>query len=135
MRSLRKELDINPSQLINISCENTLVEKYADILRRMAKVELATVGADQGLPILVGSSVVNVFVRDLIDPAAELKKLDANLAKLTKEQQNLKGRLSNEGFISKASPDIIEEHRARLVEIDEKIGKSTLLQTEIRRMI
>lgn len=135
MRSLRKELDINPSQLIKISCENTLVEKYSDILRRMAKVELAAAGTDQGLPILVGSSVVNVFVRDLIDPEAELKKLDINLAKLTKEQKNLKGRLSNEGFISKASPDVIEEHRARLVEIEEKIGKSTLLQTEIRRMI
>lgn len=134
LRSLRKELDIKPSQMINISSNEQIVGKYAEIIQRLTKCELVD-GNSKGLPILVDKSVVNVYVQDIIDVQAELKKLEVSISKLEKEKINLESRLSNQGFISKASAEIIDEHKARLTEVSEKINKSMLLQSEIGKMV
>ena len=100
----------------------------------MTKCEIVD-DQSSGLPILVDKSVINVYVQDIIDVQAELKKLEASISKLQKEKTNLESRLSNQGFISKASAEIIDEHKARLTEVSEKINKSLLLQSEIGKMV
>lgn len=134
LRSLRKDLEIKPSQPVNISSADKLICRYAEIIQRLTKCEIVD-DQSSGLPILVDKSVINVYVQDIIDVQAELKKLEASISKLQKEKTNLESRLSNQGFISKASAEIIDEHKARLTEISEKINKSLLLQSEIGKMV
>ena len=49
-----------------------------------------------------------VVMGDLVDFAAEGKKLEKDLAKAEKELAGVERTLSNQGFIAKAAPEVIE---------------------------
>ena len=58
-----------------------------------------------------------VVMGDLVDFAAEGKKLEKDLAKAEKELAGVERTLSNEGFIAKAAPDVIAAKRERMADL------------------
>lgn len=58
-----------------------------------------------------------VVMGDLVDFAAEGKKLEKDLAKAEKELAGVERTLSNQGFIAKAAPEVIEAKHARAAEL------------------
>lgn len=132
IRSIRRELDIPPSQIICVSCE--ALSSYEDILKRIAKVQL-TGSSNNGIPLLVGNNIVHVLIRDIIDIRAEVQKMNSNLKQLDLEKSRLEQRLSNQGFLAKASDDVVEEHKSRLNKICDRIEKSTTLLRQIEKMM
>ena len=55
--------------------------------------------------------------------AAERARLEKEREKLSKDEQKLAKKLSNQGFLAKAAPEIIEKDRAKHADLAEKIAR------------
>ncbi len=58
----------------------------------------------------------------LVDFEAEKARLAKELDKARVDLKKLEGKLTNEGFLSKAAPEIIEKDRARAVELGDTVA-------------
>ena len=59
----------------------------------------------------------------LVDLEAERARLQKEISKAEIEIKKLSGKLSNEGFLSKAPADVVEENKQRLVGDEAKRDK------------
>ncbi len=85
----------------------------SEVIFRSSEADHADIGAD-AVTIVTGSATVYI-------PLAEMVDFEAERARLTKEKTNagneikrIEGKLSNEGFTSKAPAAVIEAERAKL---------------------
>ncbi|MBL9151359.1 MAG: valine--tRNA ligase [Verrucomicrobiales bacterium] len=70
--------------------------------------------AAKGVPaILTAIGTIYMPLEGLIDVAAERERLSKELAKAEDELKKVNAKLSNENFVSRASPEIVTEHRER----------------------
>jgi valyl-tRNA synthetase len=58
----------------------------------------------------------------LIDPAAEVKRLEKQLAEKKKQLDGTKGKLANEGFVSRAPAEVITQQKELVVELEKQIA-------------
>ncbi|HKQ74287.1 MAG TPA: valine--tRNA ligase [Blastocatellia bacterium] len=72
---------------------------------------------------VVGASEIAVPLEGLIDFEKERARLEKELTKLTNEREGLEKRLSNQDFISRAAPDVVETTRARAEELADQVTK------------
>ena len=84
--------------------------------------------ADAEQPPLSSSSVVghvSVFVpmKGLIDPKAELGRLQKDFDKVQKQHDQIAGKLSNEGFVAKAPAAVVEGEKVKLAEFADQLVK------------
>jgi valyl-tRNA synthetase len=61
---------------------------------------------------------------ELVDYAKEKEKLTKEAAKLESEIARAKGKLANQGFVSKAPANVIEAERAKLAEFEDLLEKN-----------
>jgi valyl-tRNA synthetase len=66
---------------------------------------------------------VYMSIEGLVDVAAEIKKLTAELAEVNGHLQNVTKKLANENFVSRAPKDVVAVQEKRQVELLEKSGK------------
>ncbi len=135
-RALRKELGVEEKLAVPLrvradaATEQTLAGARA-IVERLARIsEIVFIPAAARLE---GAGVrsaptfdVQVVYEKQIDVAAERERLAKELAKLEKEQATAEAKLSNEKFIAKASPEIIDGTRKRAGELRELMAKTRL---------
>ncbi len=57
---------------------------------------------------------------ELVDLAAEKKRLEKELGDVEKKLAQINGKLSNEGFLAKAPAAVVEEQRENLTKLTEK---------------
>ena len=70
--------------------------------------------AAKGVPaILTAIGTIHMPLEGLIDVAAERERLSKELGKAEDELKKVNAKLSNENFVSRASPEIVTEHRDR----------------------
>jgi valyl-tRNA synthetase len=76
-------------------------------------------------PNAVRATVNNcdVYVEDLINPAAESARTAKRKEELLKEQSTLQARLSNEGYIARAPAKLVQQTKDRLAEIETELKK------------
>jgi valyl-tRNA synthetase len=91
-------------------------------LESMAAADAAAWGPDVPVPsvhahVAIDQMDVYVDLSQFIDVAAEIARNEKLLANLVKQIQGKEGRLSNEAFVSKAPPEIIEKERQALSEL------------------
>ncbi|MEP0846142.1 MAG: valine--tRNA ligase [Phycisphaerae bacterium] len=97
-------------------------------LKRLSQCEEFEVGPDAAKPadamskILTGIEVF-VPVAGLVDLGVERKRLEKERADLLAYIQRVEGKLSNESFVAKAPPQVVETERARLAELRDKLAK------------
>jgi valyl-tRNA synthetase len=72
---------------------------------------------------VVGGAEIAVPLEGLIDFDKERSRLEKELNKLINERGGLEKRLSNQDFISRAAPDVVETTRARAEELDDQVAK------------
>jgi valyl-tRNA synthetase len=58
----------------------------------------------------------------LIDPAAEVKRLEKQLADKRKQMEGTKGKLANEGFVSRAPAEVVAQQRELVAELEKQIA-------------
>ncbi|MFW2162400.1 valine--tRNA ligase [Acinetobacter beijerinckii] len=134
VRNIRGEMGLGNARLLPVLLQNTTEAEKAQITRiealfkALAKVESITFLADAEQPPLSSSSVVghvSVFVpmKGLIDPKAELGRLQKDLDKVQKQHDVIAGKLSNEGFVAKAPAAVVEGEKAKLAEFADQLVK------------
>ncbi|WP_180129188.1 MULTISPECIES: valine--tRNA ligase [unclassified Acinetobacter] len=134
VRNIRGEMGLGNARLLPVLLQNTTEAEKAQITRiealftALAKVESITFLADAEQPPLSSSSVVghvSVFVpmKGLIDPKAELGRLQKDLDKVQKQHDQIATKLSNEGFVAKAPAAVVEGEKVKLAEFADQLAK------------
>lgn len=132
VRNIRGEMKLGnavrlPVLLQNISDEEEQrLSRIANQFKALAKVESLTILKDgDEVPLssssMVGQLRVLVPMKGLIDPTAELKRLDKSYEKLQKQAEGISRKLSNEGFVSKAPTEVVDAEKAKLAELEGQI--------------
>ena len=62
------------------------------------------------------------MVGGLVDLSAEGKRLEKELAKAEKDLAGVTRTLSNQGFVAKAAPEVIEKKRAQAAELEATVA-------------
>jgi len=134
VRNIRGEMGLGNARLLPVLLQNTTDAEKAQIARieplfkALAKVESITFLADGEQPPLSSSSVVghvSVYVpmKGLIDPKAELGRLQKDLDKVQKQHDQIATKLSNEGFVAKAPAAVVEGEKVKLAEFADQLAK------------
>lgn len=134
VRNIRGEMGLGNARLLPVLLQNTTDAEKAQITRiealfkALAKVESITFLANAEQPPLSSSSVVghvSVFVpmKGLIDPKAELGRLQKDLDKIQKQHDQIATKLSNEGFVAKAPAAVVEGEKVKLAEFADQLAK------------
>ncbi|MDY6458330.1 valine--tRNA ligase [Acinetobacter faecalis] len=134
VRNIRGEMGLGNARLLPVLLQNTTDAEKAQIARieplfkALAKVESITFLADTEQPPLSSSSVVghvSVFVpmKGLIDPKAELGRLQKDLDKVQKQHDQIATKLGNEGFVAKAPAAVVEGEKVKLAEFADQLAK------------
>jgi valyl-tRNA synthetase len=78
---------------------------------------------DDALAVVGSGFEAYVYIRDMIDVDAALKRLEKNIGKESKVLEQTERKLSNEGFLQKADAAIVDKERQKREEMSRKIEK------------
>ena len=130
VRNRRAEMNVPPSRKAHISVVSSNAKLYADgekfFVRLASASSLEASGSEAGLSLDGTVSIVTedakIFLplAELVDLAAEKKRLEKELADVEKKLMQINAKLSNEGFLAKAPAAVIEEQRANGIKLTEK---------------
>jgi valyl-tRNA synthetase len=125
IRAARNELNVPPGAKLPLHVRDATDETAARLLRnaaaiqRLARVETISpdpAPAGGAAQLVVGEATFVLPLEGVIDLAAERARLDKAAAAAEKEAAGIEGRLSNEAFVAKAKPEVVEENRERLAD-------------------
>jgi valyl-tRNA synthetase len=100
-------------------------------------VEEVAGGATKGTIAQVAPGLVVLLLHadTLIDAPAELLRLQKEAAKVDKELATLRGRLQNADFVARAKPEIVDQNRARVLELEQRLSELVQHQQTIATMV
>ena len=112
------------------------METHQDLIINLARLSSLEVQNTGKKPKSSATAVVNnasifVLLEGIIDFAKETKRLEKEIKKLAAELTSVAKKLQNEGFLSKAPPDVIEKVRNKQGVLLEKQQK---IQTNLDRI-
>ncbi|WP_038033729.1 valine--tRNA ligase [Thermopetrobacter sp. TC1] len=132
VRSTRSEMNVPagaqiPAVLVSADEESRrrLKEWKTEIMRlaRLSDITLADEVPPKAAQIVLAEAIIALPLEGVIDLDAEIKRLEKELAAAEKEIRSLEGRLSNENFLTKAKPEVVEQTRQRLAEMQTRREK------------
>jgi len=142
IRQIRGEMDIAPSRAVPVLLQDPTpadlarVERHRSFVQRLANVGTlaplpASVPAPAAATALLGTMKLLVPLEGLIDPHAEIARLEKRLGREQAERARLAQKLDNTGFVSRAPAELVEEERRRLQDLDRACGQ---LETQLERL-
>ena len=99
------------------------MQPYFQQMTHASATEFGPNAKPQGVPISFsltgqhGPMEVHVDVSQFIDVGAERKRLEKERDNLNKQIASIDGKLSNQGFVAKAPPEVVQQQRAKLEEL------------------
>ena len=145
VRQIRGEMDIAPSRKIPLLLQNApareraLVDKHLSYLSRLAGLEsVKALGPEDAAPesatAILGDLTLLVPMAGLIDPKAEIERLNKRIAKNDSDLGKLKAKLGNENFVRNAPPDVVAADRARMAELEAQNASLRQQLEKVRRL-
>jgi valyl-tRNA synthetase len=105
----------NEARILKLARVSSLkVSDRLDAPKASAKAPLSE-GAELAIPL-----------EGLIDFAKERERLGKEIAKLNSEKEKLNAQLSNAGFVERAPQDKVDEIRARVADIEQRLNLLSL---------
>ena len=141
VRSLRKEYSVPEGSGITLRLSGaegsfkTVIEEQRTTLQRLARVDTFELNEDgdghaAGSPGAVGAHAVlkngvEVFIplEGVIDIARELERLQEEVDRLDAQVEGTRAKLSNDGFLKGAPPDIVDREREKQSSFEEQLNK------------
>ncbi|HER43186.1 MAG TPA: valine--tRNA ligase, partial [Candidatus Eisenbacteria bacterium] len=136
IRNMRQSFGIEPSRDVSIIISCVKGKGYVDSLElfRDQVVHLARVGEleiGEALPkpegcAATGLASLEIYMplKGVIDIEAEKERLGKGLEKLEADRRKVEARLSDEGFLAKAPPDVVERERERFRDMDDRMRRT-----------
>lgn len=128
IRSTRARYGLSPKVELNVVVkpENeqaaAVFAEQQTLIASLGKVTIDQIAQDVQKPqessvVLSDGVEVYVLLSGLVDFEAERARLEKQCKTLEKDRMKFEKKLSNQGFLSKAAPEIIEKDRAKLADI------------------
>jgi len=133
VRQIRGEMNIAPGKPLPCFVQNSndtdkdyLKSNHA-ILTALAKLESITKLSDsdeaaESATALVGEMKILIPLAGLVDKEQEIARLNKEIEKLAKQQQQFSGKLNNEKFVSGAPEAVVEKERQKLQSVEQAIS-------------
>ncbi|MFV0490577.1 MAG: valine--tRNA ligase [Pseudorhodobacter sp.] len=140
IRSARAQLHVPAGlkvALLRVGLDKAARSAYdqnAALIARLARIERtedAATAPKGAITIAAEGGLFAIPLEGLIDVTEEKARLEKTLARLEKDLGGLRARLDNPKFIANASPEVVEESRAKLVQGQEETAK---LSTALARL-
>jgi valyl-tRNA synthetase len=139
-RNLRGEMNVSPSTRLPayVVGDAGFIREAAPVLQALAKLsevkvfddEAAWAAAAKAAPVaVVGETRLCLYME--IDVAAERARLAREEKRLEGELAKARGKLSNEAFVAKAPPAVIEQERKRIAEFTAALEK---IRAQLQRL-
>ncbi len=143
-RTLRGEMGVSPAQRLPLLAvadtaeDAAFLRANADVLKNLAKLSEVKVFDDaaawaseaQNAPVnVIGGARLALFVE--IDVAAEKARLSKEVARLQGEITKANAKLSNEAFVAKAPPAVIEQEKKRVADFGHTLSR---IQEQLARL-
>jgi valyl-tRNA synthetase len=130
VRNRRAEMNIPPSKKSKIYVETTVVDTFntgVEFMKRLAyanDVEVATSFGELGnvVTIITDDAKIYIPLGDLVDFAAEKKRLEKELAVAQDKLDFINKKLSNPGFVNKAPEKVVAQNKEDASKLEEKIS-------------
>jgi valyl-tRNA synthetase len=123
VRAVRAEMNVPPSARLQAHVRDagaaTLqrLQAHGGIIQTLARLESIAVAGEApisgAVQVVVDEATVILPLAGIIDVAQEQARLTKELGKLDGELTKLDKKLANDAFISKADPEVVQEHRDR----------------------
>lgn len=135
VRSTRARYRLSPRTALDVfvrtaGSDTEIIEAQRGFITSVAhinhlEVEAAVEKPEAAISVALGDMEVFVALGGLVDLEAEKKRLTKQLEAAHKELEGTERTLANEGFVTKASPAVVEKKRARAEEL-----RATITQLE-----
>ncbi|MBS9435202.1 valine--tRNA ligase [Photorhabdus hainanensis] len=125
VRNIRAEMNIAPGKPLEVLLRNADADaqrrvaenlNFIQAMGRLSSVTLLSAGEEAPISVtkLINGAEVLIPMAGLVDKEAELSRLNKEIEKLDKEIGSIEGKLSNEGFVSRAPEAVVAKERERL---------------------
>ena len=146
IRQIRGEMDISPGRKLPLLLENasdtdrTRLAAHGAYLSRLAGLDTLRVldpgeEAPPAALAVVGGMRALVPMAGLIDPQAELTRLDKRAAKLREEIKRATAKLANENFVRNAPAEVVAQEHGRIAEFERTLASVEAQADRVRRML
>ncbi|HET6726035.1 MAG TPA: valine--tRNA ligase [Gammaproteobacteria bacterium] len=140
VRQIRGEMDIAPGKPLPVlladagDTDRRRLDAYDGLIRSLAKIEsIALLEGDASAPqsatALLGQMKILVPLAGLIDTAAEAERLERQIDKLKKLEEQSSRKLANDAFVKNAPDNVVaqererlDEHRAAIAKLEEQLA-------------
>lgn len=132
IRNIRAEVDAAPSKYLNLYITGPItdnIELYSRYIKEISNIsDIYIAKSKSDVPSDSISSAImdgELFIPldNLVDYKEEAERLSKEKQRLEKEVARVKGKLSNQGFLSKAPEAIVEEEKAKGIKYEELLIK------------
>ncbi len=128
MRARRAEMNVPPSKKANVYIETEDTDVFAagiPFMKRLASALEVFIGEEapaDSVTIVTDGARIFIPMGELVDYKAEKVRLEGEKKKLLKELERVERQLSNEKFVSKAPPALVDEENAKLAKFKEMLA-------------
>jgi valyl-tRNA synthetase len=124
IRNVRTEYDVEPGRkitaIVSPGSYRGDIEQYSYLFSRLCNVSQVHFLSDadsapsQAVSVVVSNATLYLPLADFVDTQAECERLTREQERLQEQITRSEVMLSNENFVAKARPDVVERERVRL---------------------
>lgn len=125
--NLPMQKKLNAVILANHEKELSFIQNYTEAITRLAFLESVDfkLRSEYQAPKFSATNSNSIYevvlpLEGLLDLDSEQQRLSKELEKITQELSSLEQRLSSAGFVSKAPPEVLDQHKQQAAELREK---------------
>jgi len=139
IRDVRSQYNIPPSKPLVCSASGSesvcvMLNSNAALIQKQAFVETLTVQSGLNKPEDAAAVIlddIQIYVHDAVDKEAERSRLEKQKEFIEKGIAPLAGKLGNENFTSRAKPEVVEQSRQKLKELQDQLAAVEKLLSEL----
>ncbi len=117
LRGWREQVGCKPGERLPARLRAEGYEATADMLARLARLELQTDGGDPVATVAIPGGALEVLASDAFDAGEAARRVAARRAQVEAEIARSDGKLSNDGFVAKAPDAVVAAEREKLARL------------------
>jgi valyl-tRNA synthetase len=114
LRGWRDRVEVRPGAVVPVRLPRDGYDAVLGTIAHLARVEVSEDGGDPVATVAVPGGTIGVLASPDVDLEAADRRLEARRSELRGEIERAERKLSNEGFVAKAPPHVVDSEREKL---------------------